>query len=286
MQGCLKVTYYGAHACCRAVCHPRCRRQGLLKLASTHSRLVQISLCFSGQHTVRLWPLNNLASTRKRQTRASGTMALPSKHPYASASNSAQPKCPMSRRARQRRRLQAGKLELREVALPLGTDDMRLPGTAAPGTAAPGAMLLRPATPAERGGNPRLMPDDGTAPSVAVVMLRLAPPFAAVSTVLTFAAKRSEQRLSNAEAGSGLMLTNMSVFPSPPRQGCSRYVSLLLRYGTCALLFASACKPDTLLTMNQSTKETHLSGHEKWGSRQTKRKSGRADLKDVPEARE
>ena len=54
------------------------------------------------------------------------------------------------------------------------------------------------------------------------VMLRLAPDFAAVSTVLTLAAKRKEQRLSKALSPSGFMLTNMSVLPLPPRHGWSR----------------------------------------------------------------
>jgi hypothetical protein len=42
------------------------------------------------------------------------------------------------------------------------------------------------------------------------------------------------------DSGSGLTLTNMSVLPLPPRQGCSRWVSLELRYGMCPLLVASA----------------------------------------------
>lgn len=53
-----------------------------------------------------------------------------------------------------------------------------------------------------------------------VSTLRRAPPRAPVSQPLTLAAKRSEHRLSPAEAGSGLMLTNISVLPLPPRQGC------------------------------------------------------------------
>lgn len=43
------------------------------------------------------------------------------------------------------------------------------------------------------------------------------------------------------DSGSGLTLTNMSVLPLPPRHGCSRCVSLELRYGMCPLLVASAC---------------------------------------------
>lgn len=43
------------------------------------------------------------------------------------------------------------------------------------------------------------------------------------------------------DSGSGLMLTNMSVLPLPPRHGCSRCVSLELRYGMCGVLAASAC---------------------------------------------
>ncbi len=51
------------------------------------------------------------------------------------------------------------------------------------------------------------------------VMLRLAPPLAAVWQLLTLAANLSEHSVSKAEAGSGLMLTNISVLPAPPRQG-------------------------------------------------------------------
>ena len=38
----------------------------------------------------------------------------------------------------------------------------------------------------------------------------------------------------------GEMLTNMTVFESPPRESCRKYVSLELRYGTCLSLRASA----------------------------------------------
>ena len=51
---------------------------------------------------------------------------------------------------------------------------------------------------------------------------RCAPPLAAVSQAFTFAAKRKEHSVSLALSGSGLMLTNISVLPEPPRQGCSR----------------------------------------------------------------
>lgn len=52
-----------------------------------------------------------------------------------------------------------------------------------------------------------------------VMTLRRAPPLAPVSQPDTLAAKRREHRLSPADAGSGLMLTNMRVLPLPPRQG-------------------------------------------------------------------
>ncbi len=52
-----------------------------------------------------------------------------------------------------------------------------------------------------------------------VMTLRRAPPLAPVSQPDTLAAKRREHRLSPADAGSGLMLTNISVLPLPPRQG-------------------------------------------------------------------
>lgn len=54
------------------------------------------------------------------------------------------------------------------------------------------------------------------------VTLRLAPPLAAVSQPLTLAANLRLHRLSCAEAGSGLMLQNISVLPWPPRQGCAQ----------------------------------------------------------------
>eukprot|EP00983_Pelagomonas_calceolata_P113365 1159973-Pelagomonas_calceolata.AAC.19 len=49
---------------------------------------------------------------------------------------------------------------------------------------------------------------------------RLAPPLAPVSQPLTLAANLREHRDSWAEAGSGLMLTNIRVLPWPPRHGC------------------------------------------------------------------
>ncbi len=58
---------------------------------------------------------------------------------------------------------------------------------------------------------------------------RRAPPLAPVSTALTLAAKRSEHSDSPTDAGSGLMLTNISVLPSPPRHGCGGDTWLLMQ---------------------------------------------------------
>lgn len=153
------------------------------------------------------------------------------------------------------RRLNAGRLELR------GPDDGRSLPPPAPSTpAGPGAFRFtgtrgargRPpaATGARAGGITDIRRDVGGPPSAAIgpespwpesvpppplplTTFRRAPPRprAAVSTELTLAAKRSAQRLSYALGGSGLMLTNISVLPSPPRAGCRRYVSFELRYG-------------------------------------------------------
>ena len=67
--------------------------------------------------------------------------------------------------------------------------------------------------------------------------LRLAVP---TTQAFTLAAKRREQTDSLTASGTGAMLTNIRVLAFPPRQCCSRYVSLLLRYGTWASLLASA----------------------------------------------
>merc|ERR1711964_836873 len=62
------------------------------------------------------------------------------------------------------------------------------------------------------------------------------------STVLTLVANRSDCSVSRADFGSGLILTNMSVFPLPLRQGCNRCVSFEFLYGTCNCLLANAWK--------------------------------------------
>jgi hypothetical protein len=136
------------------------------------------------------------------------------------------------------RRLHAGRLELRETSAFLtGVVAGRLLG---------GATLLRGVPEPHRGGKPRLLAwllsatNGAPATSPGTVTLRFAPPRAAVCTVLTLAANRREQRLSKALAGSGLMLTNMSVLPSPPRHGWRRYVNFELRYGMWGVLDASA----------------------------------------------
>lgn len=60
------------------------------------------------------------------------------------------------------------------------------------------------------------------------------------SQAFTFSAKRKEQDVSSLESPSGLTLTNISVFPSPPKHGANKYVNFELRYGMCFALLASA----------------------------------------------
>ena len=60
------------------------------------------------------------------------------------------------------------------------------------------------------------------------------------STALTCAANFNEHDVSSLESSSGLTLTNINVFPSPPKQGANKYVNFELRYGTCFALLPSA----------------------------------------------
>jgi hypothetical protein len=60
------------------------------------------------------------------------------------------------------------------------------------------------------------------------------------STERTRCAKLSEHVVSCVLVTAGLTLTNIIVLLSPPSESCSRYVSLELRYGTCADLEVSA----------------------------------------------
>ena len=62
------------------------------------------------------------------------------------------------------------------------------------------------------------------------------------STALTCAANFNEHDVSSLESSSGLTLTNINVFPSPPKQGANKYVNFELRYGTCFALLPSAAK--------------------------------------------
>ena len=52
--------------------------------------------------------------------------------------------------------------------------------------------------------------------------------------MITLVAKRSELSVSAKHSSRGDTFTNISVLLLPPRQFCSRWVSLLLRYGICA----------------------------------------------------
>lgn len=80
--------------------------------------------------------------------------------------------------------------------------------------------LQRPRVPKRSAVGPHTWEAAPRAGSAEVRRLRRAPPLAPVSTALTLAAKRSEHSDSPTDAGSGLMLTNISVLPSPPRHGC------------------------------------------------------------------
>lgn len=71
----------------------------------------------------------------------------------------------------------------------------------------------------------------------------LAPPLAAVWQALTFAANLREQRLSCRDSASGLTFTNISVLPSPPKQGCIKQhgITLILLYENALQVLRKYC---------------------------------------------
>mmetsp|Transcript_6399 Transcript_6399/g.19081 ORF Transcript_6399/g.19081 Transcript_6399/m.19081 type:complete len:213 (+) Transcript_6399:92-730(+) len=76
---------------------------------------------------------------------------------------------------------------------------------------------------------------------IPLVTFLFAPPLPN-STALTCAANFNEHDVSSPESSSGLTLTNIKVFPSPPKHGANKYVNFELRYGTCFALLPSAAK--------------------------------------------